>query len=259
MKYDPFEASIDPRQREGRMDDLRASTETNIGTKDPFDNPFMNVVTGWDGVVAKGSMVITYVKRHAGEAYMHEVTNAIYTHLVPEDKLKYIFVTNIRNIDTRGFIQHQIYGKPNGTSFPPMEGKFPNPHHFLHGSPEYHGLLGTEIGRMIGRFVLGRYPHGTCKITQISIALLGEHDSLMKEIDMMFQLEPTQEPVGLPVTPYPSSSEEPEDRAAAQQAQNRLYNRYRETMALKRAAETQDEENKERYGRTRSGKQRKRD
>ncbi|KAJ6028425.1 hypothetical protein N7540_004001 [Penicillium herquei] len=280
VKYDPFESAIEPRQREGRMEDLRAASMGIANDKDPYSNPFMTVLAAWEGIVTKGTIIISNVKRYPGQAYMHEVTNAIYSHLVPEDELKYIFVKNIRNTDTRGFIQYQIYGNPNGVHFPPTidDPAFPNPNHFPHGTAEYDALLGTEIGKMIARFVLGRYPHGSCRITKISLALSGEDDAIMKYVDMMFELQQTKEPFGLLVTPYPStsSSEEPEEGIgnggglggpapgvaldpAAQQAQNRLYNRYRETMAIKRDAERQDAENEERYGRTRSGKQRKKE
>ncbi|KAJ5634363.1 hypothetical protein N7528_002205 [Penicillium herquei] len=268
VKYDPFECAFEQRQREGQFEDLRAASLAPANSKDIPSNIFMTVIPAWDGIVTKGTMVIAVVRRHTGQAYMHEVTNAIYTHLAPENGLKYIFLKDIRNIDTRSFIQHQLYGPPNGSTFPPPAGAFPNPRHFLHGSAEYHALLGTEIGRMIGRFVLGRYPHGSCKIARISVSLSGLDTAYMKDVDMMFELEPTLLPLALPETPYTSSSEEPEDgnddgggggapdRGFDPDGQNLRYNRYREAMARKRAAEEQDLENESRVGRTRSGKQR---
>ncbi|KAJ5727395.1 hypothetical protein N7493_005215 [Penicillium malachiteum] len=87
VKYDPFECAFDGKLRKGQFEDLRAASAAN--SKDSPSNIFMTVIPVWHGIVTKGTIVIAMVRRHPGQAYMHEVTNAIYTHLAPDNELKY--------------------------------------------------------------------------------------------------------------------------------------------------------------------------
>ncbi|KAJ5087329.1 hypothetical protein N7456_010945 [Penicillium angulare] len=153
----------------------------------------------WVGVLTKGSIVIQYIQHMPGQYYMHEVTNAIYSDLVPENKLQYIFVNEVVNIDTRTFIQEDLYGEEELTW--PQGDDVPNPRRFEYKTPEYHGLLGTDIGRFVARVVLGRYPRGTCKITSISVGIslqFKKDEDASPMIDLMFEIEPTEPPVRLP-------------------------------------------------------------
>ncbi|KAJ5738628.1 hypothetical protein N7493_001783 [Penicillium malachiteum] len=196
QKFDPAGSLYPPETREGQLENL-------LGGKNTGDRESLAV--SWDGIVSVGSLVINWVRRNHDQPPLHEVTNAIYSHLVPTGELRYIFLHNIVEPDTKNFILDNLYGQSNVFPLPTDPDVDPFFQTFLHGSPAYYALHGTVMGKMIGRFILGRYPRGTCKLSSIAVALSGYRDGLKSDtvIDMMFELTPTGPPNQLPIAAGP--------------------------------------------------------
>ncbi|KAJ5613863.1 hypothetical protein N7528_007517 [Penicillium herquei] len=191
QKLDPAGSLFSPDTREGQLKNLLG--DNNTGDRE-------SLTVSWEGIVSVGSLMISWVRRNHDQPPLHEVTNAIYSHLVPTGELRYIFLHNIVEPDTRNFILDKLFGLGESRSnvFPlrtdPLS--IPFSQRFVHGSPEYYALHGTIMGKMIGRFILGRYPRGTCKLSSISVGLSGYCDGLKSDtvVDMMFELTTTEPP-----------------------------------------------------------------
>ncbi|KAJ6031576.1 hypothetical protein N7540_002308 [Penicillium herquei] len=189
QKLDPVGSLYPPETREAQLTEL-------LGAKNQDDRESFTI--SWDGIVTKGSLLINWVRRNQDQPPLHEVTNAICQHLVPNAQLRYIFLHNIVESDTRNFILDKIYDQPDNSTSPTGPNGSSFVQTFRHGRPAYIALLGTVMGKMIGRFILGRCKHGDYRLNSISVALSREGQHSDKIIDMMFDLTPTKRPNQLP-------------------------------------------------------------
>lgn len=199
-KYDPLEHVFKPEERKFKM---RAVQERYPGGVIPAE---LKTVKAFHGIMSKELVIIKSLLRNHEEPALSEVTNAIYSHHFPgpADNLKYIFIEDVQNEDTREFITEELFSAANGMTFPPAVGgadveslwvfSAANPQWL----PEFEALLGTRIGRTVAFWLLGRYPRGSCTIDKISVALSGEDDPELKVIDMLFEFTTTKPPVKLP-------------------------------------------------------------
>lgn len=131
----------------------------------------------WNGTVTNSIISLTYLQRrqNLGWSYMSEITDAVYHHLYPEDKVRYIFVYYVVNRDTIGFLKDHIYTAYQGVStffVPPGDTVM----EWEYDTPEYKGILGTKIGKVVASYVLGHYDPGTVRISSIRTALQASED-----------------------------------------------------------------------------------
>lgn len=84
--------------------------------------------------------------------------------------LKYVFVDNIVDKETREFCLTQLFTAHNGLSWPPPENKVSV---WRHGTAEFRALLGTPIGRVVARRVLAAYGQGVPRIASIAVFWTG--------------------------------------------------------------------------------------
>ncbi|KAJ5721167.1 uncharacterized protein N7483_009101 [Penicillium malachiteum] len=184
-KYDPVEHLFPANERDARM---KAYKKQWAGGVIPDDK---KQVQAWYGILTKGVIIIEYMARNHDEPPISEVTNALYSDLVPEDGLKYVFVHDIQNVHTRDFISKMLFAAHNGHKWPPGGVGNESLWRYDSNTEEYEGLMGTNIGRMVGYWLLGRYPRGTCTIPTIYIALSGVDTPQKKLIDLLFGVRPT--------------------------------------------------------------------
>ncbi|KAJ5613938.1 hypothetical protein N7528_007592 [Penicillium herquei] len=186
-KYDPIEHMFPANERDARM---KAHNRQWANRVIPDDK---KQVLAWYGIITRGVMIIEYMARNYDEPPISEVTNALYSDLVPEDDLKYVFIHDIQNNHTRDFISKMLFSAHNGYRWPPKGAGVSNESLWRYDSDteEYEGLMGTNVGRMVGYWLLGRYPRGTCTIPTIYIALSGANTSARKVIDILFMVNPT--------------------------------------------------------------------
>ncbi|KAJ6031544.1 hypothetical protein N7540_002276 [Penicillium herquei] len=205
-------------------------------------------VQAWYGIITKGVMIIEYMARNHDEPPISEVTNALYTDLVLEDGLKYVFIHDIQNTHTRDFISKMLFSTDNGmhgprkaqtyrtksslplslvrgpparrhdsTHFPLLSPSSPHATaaftlfplqdvgeksfwRYDSNTEEYEGLMGTNIGRMVGYWLLAIRALSTwdCTIPTIYIALSGVNTPDKKLIDLLFRVSTTKPAHELP-------------------------------------------------------------
>lgn len=124
--------------------------------KSPPHQPYN--VCWWSGRTAQSVIFLEDVNRPEGSQFpfISEITKAIYEKDFNIDTLRYVFVTEIANPGTRGFIIGVLW--PNNTE---------NPRVMASHTPEFEVLLGTPIGNIVAYLVLNAFARGTRRITRI--------------------------------------------------------------------------------------------
>ncbi|KAJ5779353.1 hypothetical protein N7457_007073 [Penicillium paradoxum] len=128
---------------------------------DPQRDPEKPGIHMWEGQVAPGILMIEEIKRTHGP-YTSEISHAVYTHYFPIETLRYIYLLDICNKDTKDFVTKELYSKPNGLHWPDETIR-----EWEDGTPEFEALLGTQLGRTVGYMLLGAFPRGARRIARI--------------------------------------------------------------------------------------------
>lgn len=128
---------------------------------------------GWSGVpetfkwseyihrVTEGAIIAAAITRHHGP-HWSEVALAHYTQVSRDiNTLKYVYFTDVVNIQTEPYI-NKLY-VDNQISVTGGAGAC----YWKYDTIEYQTLLGTAIGKGVACLVLGAWPRGTRRITQI--------------------------------------------------------------------------------------------
>ncbi|KAK4863658.1 hypothetical protein LT330_002436 [Penicillium expansum] len=128
-------------------------------------------LTLWVGRTGPGVIFMDNIKRapNSTSFYMSEFAKAFYESRFPLKSLKCVIVTRIIQRETRSFIQDHIYESREGLGFRPKE-----PQTWESPSPEFCGILGTPIGKVVAAFVLGTYGQGIRRIPRIVTFHTGE-------------------------------------------------------------------------------------
>lgn len=144
-------------------------TDTSMG---PLDDR-LGFESSWSGTIANSIIALKFLRRIKEEpqwSHMSEITDAVYHHFYPHDKVRYIFVHYVVNPDTTAYLKDHLYTAYQGVStllVPPEE----TVKEWHYDTPEYQGILGTKIGKVVGSYVLGHYNPGTVRISSIRTAL----------------------------------------------------------------------------------------
>ncbi|CAI7581532.1 unnamed protein product [Penicillium glandicola] len=138
--------------------------------------------TFWIGRTGPGVIFMDNIKRSQDPTnfYMSEFSKAFYESHFPLESLKYVFVTTVVQPETVPFIRDRIY-KSRELRFPPKE-----PQTWESPSPEFCGILGTPIGKVVAAFVLCAYGQGVRRIPRIVTFHTGEDWS---EYNIRFDIE----------------------------------------------------------------------
>jgi hypothetical protein len=140
------------------------------------------------GVVGPGSLWIEYVEGFSDpkDWYISEVLGAAYDSQYALSTLKYVFVDNVVDKETREFCLTQLFTARNGLSWPPPGNKVIV---WRHGAAEFRALLGTPIGRVVASLVLAAYGQGVPRIASIAVF---RTEFLIPYLNMRFDLEDNQ-------------------------------------------------------------------
>ncbi|KAJ5628822.1 hypothetical protein N7490_011050 [Penicillium lividum] len=127
---------------------------------------------GWAGYVSNRAMILENLHRvpdHlAGDCegrinvfYMSQISQAIYQRDFNLDELTCIIVSGIINEETLAYAHERLYPSLN------LEWHDHTPWTYEYGMPQYDALMGTRIGKVVAYIVLGAFPRGTHRISQI--------------------------------------------------------------------------------------------
>ncbi|KAK9850295.1 uncharacterized protein MYU51_012167 [Penicillium brevicompactum] len=112
--------------------------------------------------VVEGAIIAAAIMRHHGPNWS-EVALAHYNDVCPDiNTLKYVYVSDIVNKETAPYVKKKLY---DNKKFKPKDE--PVARYWKHGTEEYQRILGTAIGKGVACLVLGAWPRGTHRITQI--------------------------------------------------------------------------------------------
>ncbi|KAJ5185070.1 hypothetical protein N7491_007059 [Penicillium cf. griseofulvum] len=138
--------------------------------------------TFWIGRTGPGVIFMDNIRRSQDPMsfYMSEFAKAVYESHFPLESLKYVFVTTIIQKETLSFIRNCIYPR-EGLGFPPKE-----PQTWESPSPEFCGILGTPIGKVVAATVLCTYGQGVKRIPRIVTFHTGENRC---EYNLRFDIE----------------------------------------------------------------------
>ncbi|KAJ5580264.1 uncharacterized protein N7459_006249 [Penicillium hispanicum] len=143
-------------------------------------------INSWEGRVAPGTIWMERIFRRDGH-YTSQIAHAVYAGKYPIDTLKRVLVTDVRNLDTKPFVQNKLYVRRNGLRWPVFE-----PQSWERGTPQYEGLLGTRIGKVVAYLVLGAFERGSRRISRIVTWIEEE----MYDLQMRFDIEEIEERAG---------------------------------------------------------------
>lgn len=124
-----------------------------------------NFTTGttWIGRTGPGVIFLELLhgSRDSGDPFMSELTKAAYQRDFDLDTLRYVYVMDIGNKDTKAYIEEEIDGPEvnigdQGVTYPSEAMVFKE-------------MLGTQVGRMVSYFILGAYGQGVKHITQVHV------------------------------------------------------------------------------------------
>ncbi|KAJ5375014.1 hypothetical protein N7517_007020 [Penicillium concentricum] len=144
----------------------------------PPDADYPSVHT-WEGQIARGVLIVEEIKKAPG-FFISEVCQAIYREHFPIKTLKYVYILDVCNRDTREFVMDDLYTDANGLEWPDEE-----IYDWLPGTSEYEALLGTTIGRTVAYLILGSCQRGTRRISRIRT-----YDAF-ESLQMLFVIEDT--------------------------------------------------------------------
>ncbi|KAJ5834746.1 hypothetical protein N7447_000772 [Penicillium robsamsonii] len=139
--------------------------------------------TYWIGRTGPGVIFIDNIRRADDPTnfYMSEFAKAFYESHFPLESLKYVFITTIVQESTMPFLRDHIYLSREGLEFPPKE-----PQTWESPSPEFCGILGTPIGKVVAALVLCTYGQGVKRIPRIVSFHTGNHRC---EYNLRFDIE----------------------------------------------------------------------
>ncbi|KAJ5891758.1 uncharacterized protein N7473_007986 [Penicillium subrubescens] len=120
------------------------------------NQPYM--VSWWTGRTAEGVVFLEDVNRPKGSQYpfISEITKAVYEKDYNIETLRYVFVADVANAVTRGFIIGVLW--PSTDEYPRI---------MESNTPEFQILLGTPIGKIVAHLVLNSFARGTRRIARV--------------------------------------------------------------------------------------------
>lgn len=165
----------------------------HIAESDTPLNPQHQVeISTWEGLIAPGVLIVEEIKRTKG-VYMSEVCQAIYENHFPIDTLKYVYLLDVCNKDTRLFVRDELYTEYNGLAWPDEQIR-----DWVSGTPEFEALLGTKLGQTVAHLVLGAFKRGTRRISRVRIYDSFEALQLQFAIEEIQHIVPTYHPTQSP-------------------------------------------------------------
>jgi hypothetical protein len=100
-------------------------------------------------------------RNNMGGFFVSEVLKAVYEEYFVLESLKTVLVVD-STVETKEFVKNQLY---------PMKGlRWPDggvQRSWVNGKPEFEALLGTKVGRVVARLVLGAFERGSKRIYNI--------------------------------------------------------------------------------------------
>lgn len=143
----------------------------------------------WVGRTGPSLLFIEIINRSPGstEPQSSDIAKAVFENDFNVAGLRYVFVVDVVNEQTKHFAETQLYGiDENGwvrrdTALRTWE----------YATPQYQSLLGTRIGKMVAYLVLGAFPRGTRRIARIVTWYADNVGQCLGDLQIRFDIEET--------------------------------------------------------------------
>lgn len=119
--------------------------------------------------------------------YMSRVTQAVYEADFCLHDLRYVFVSDILNVDTKQFVSHNLHHESK---------QLAEEHKQLltweYGTDDYQALLATRIGKLVVYLVLGAFERGAMRIARVATWFHTNELAETRNLQMRFDIEPVE-------------------------------------------------------------------
>jgi hypothetical protein len=119
--------------------------------------------------VGRGLISIVYIMKSedASGPFISEISKAAYEDHFPLHTLRYIFVTNVSNTETKIFAKARLDLT--------REEKF-----WKNNTPEFKAMLGTQIRKVVACFIQVSFQRGTQKISRVALWKTGQYANFIQ-------------------------------------------------------------------------------
>lgn len=151
----PYEK--DPRIKDFNYRSFALSKKVDVPSDDRVED-------NWYGRTGPGVIFLEAINRvkDSPNPPVSEISKALYEVDNDIDSLKHVYTVDVRNRETQPFVIHKLYTPEHG-----LDPTNPVMHEWMYGTPEYQGILGTRIGKMVGYLMLNSFEPGTRRISKI--------------------------------------------------------------------------------------------
>lgn len=173
----------------GLPDDREVYVYTSMSTESRLTSTLASLGDIWVGRTGPNVLFIEIVNRMPGstEPQSSEIAKAVFENDFNISGLRYVFVVDVVNEQTKHFAETQLYTK-DGKGFVIRDTALRT---WEYGTPQYRSLLGTRIGKMVAYLVLGAFQRGTRRIARIVTWYAGYEGPCMGDLQIRFDLEET--------------------------------------------------------------------
>ncbi|KAJ5770047.1 uncharacterized protein N7511_002098 [Penicillium nucicola] len=139
-----------------------------------------------------GVLIVALMYRADGPMWS-DIAIAQYKSWFPIDTLRHIYIDNCTNVETDPLVTMLMGGsRDEWYGISPAQSKIQVPTVFEYGTPAYQAVLGSATGKAVAAFVLGAFPRGMWRISQIACWYYWG-------ANIRFDIEPVSEPSALSV------------------------------------------------------------
>lgn len=174
---------------EGPPDNVKDKVTSMLLSNDDLGYQLTSMSAGedyWVGRTAPGVLFIEVMYRgpNSTEPHSSQIAQAVYQKDHPIKDLRYVFVVDIGNEETKHFIETQLYTDENGDFRRDRALRV-----WRYGTPEYQALIGTRIGKTVAYLVLGAFARGSRRISRIMTWYSAPDGADPGELQMRFDIE----------------------------------------------------------------------
>ncbi|CAG8261803.1 unnamed protein product [Penicillium nalgiovense] len=128
-------------------------------------------VSTYDHYIVQGAIMAADISRKEGP-YWADIALALYKYQAPINTLRYVFMLHVDNEETLPMVGRVLY-KQLDLSGGPKDTSNPITHAWRRSTDHFQQILGTQLGRAVGRLVLAAWPAGTHQISEIHTWFVG--------------------------------------------------------------------------------------
>jgi hypothetical protein len=146
----------------GRDDYRRTSLQRNKYRK----------VSTYEHYIVRGAIIAANIERREGP-YWNDIALALYKYGAPINTLRHVFMLHVKNDETLPLVGKVFYKQRGLSGGPKDRSMTPTIQTWRRRTEDFRCILGTQLGRAVGRLVLAAWPAGTHQVSEIHTWFIG--------------------------------------------------------------------------------------